>query len=124
MFRQTSNYQEFSAHLPTTISNLIFDPDQWLLAKIDKFSYITENDTVPRIFTVTPNPVKTELNIWFKDEPSSYDIRLVDISGKIIYTYNSTDRLSVIDIKNFHEGVYILLIIIDNKMYSTKIVKI
>ncbi len=121
-FRQLGNYQEFRDNIPRRISNLRFDSDQWLLADIDSFGYITDNPK--NLFTVLPNPVRDKLTILFKDEPGKYIIRLVDLSGKVISSTEGTDKYAVMDFKAYQKSPYILLIIIGNNLYSTKVIKI
>ena len=121
-FRQLGNYQEFRENLSGKISNLIFDPHKWLLAEVDSFGYIDENQN--SLFTVSPNPVTSELTVLFKDEPGNYAVRLVDLSGKTIYVTKGSDKYAIINLNAYQKSTYILLIEIDNKLYSTKIIKI
>jgi aminopeptidase N len=123
-FRQIANYQEFKEKLSGRVVNLKFDPHHWLLADVDNFGYINKSDNHSGLYTVWPNPVKDELTILFKNEPSGYSVRLVDLSGKIIYAADGTDKYTVINLKPYHKSPYILLILMDNNLYATKIIKI
>lgn len=121
-FRQLGNYQEFRESLSGKISNLTFDPHKWLLAEVDSIGYIDENQN--SLFTVAPNPVTSELKVLFKDDPGNYAVRLVDLSGKTIYVTEGNDRYTIINLNAYQKSTYILLIEIDDKLYSTKIIKI
>lgn len=121
-FRQLGNYQEFREPLSGRITNLKFDPHQWLLAEIDSFGYLSDNPS--NLFTVSPNPVTSDLIVSFKNQPGNYTVSLVDLSGKTIYYNEGTERYAVINLNHFQKGTYILLMEINNTLYSTKIIKI
>ena len=121
-FRQLANYQEYREYLPGRISSLKFDPHAWLLADMDSFGFVYDNPNSQ--FTASPNPVTDELTVFFKNEPGNYTVRLVDLSGKIIYETEGSERSALINLNAFQKSTYILLIEIGDNLYSTKIVKI
>ena len=122
-FRQLSNYQEFKEYLPGRISGLEFDPQKWLLAEVDRFGHISENGDPGSLFTISPNPVRDELKIWFKEEPGEYSVRIADLSGKIVYSAQGTNQYTVINFKAYQKSQYILLILINDNLYASKVVK-
>lgn len=71
---------------------------------------------------VYPNPTNNSFSIDLPDNGSGYDIKVFDLSGKIVLSQKRSS-LSNIDISNFVKGVYPILIRANDVYYSAKIVK-
>lgn len=71
---------------------------------------------------VYPNPSSSFITVDFDNHNSPFDVRITDVSGKVIFTKNLlTDKR--IDISELPIGNYILLIKSNSNYYSTKIMK-
>jgi len=57
-------------------------------------------------FTVSPNPVQTQLTIHHSKEIEN--IGLYDLSGRLLRTYSGAGAITVIDISDLDSGVYFL----------------
>lgn len=79
---------------------------------------IIENNS--SIFYLQPNPVNEILNITYS-ENTSYSVSIIDINGRILK--NSNNSPSSIDVSNFENGIYILLIQSDGKSSHQKFIK-
>jgi aminopeptidase N len=123
-FRQLGNYQVFREYMPGNISGLRFDPEKWLLAEVDRFGHISDSMNPEELFTVFPNPVKDELRIWFKEKPLEYSVRVVDLSGKIIHSFKGSDQYTVLNFNTYQKSQYFLLMLINDNLYATKIIKL
>jgi hypothetical protein len=77
----------------------------------------TDNDEDEINFTISPNPVKTQLAIRYSKEVSN--ILLYDMAGKLLKTYKITETNPVLDISDLATGIY--FITIDGK--SVKFIK-
>jgi hypothetical protein len=79
------------------------------------------DDILENSISIYPNPVNYELKIM-NCEYRINAVEITDISGKVIYNskfiiYNS------INVSHLPEGVYLLKIMIDNNIFTKKIVK-
>jgi endonuclease I/chitodextrinase len=85
------------------------------------YNPLSIEDNKQDIFSIYPNPVKSELTIQLKLDEST-KIEIYDILGKRVLnkTINSTSKLNVQDIKT---GIYILKITQGNTSISKRLIK-
>ena len=69
---------------------------------------------------IYPNPVKDQLTIN-NGELKIINVEIVDITGKIISTFNS--QLSTINVSSLQQGIYFVKIETDKGIVTRKIVK-
>jgi len=75
-------------------------------------------------FKIYPNPAQNYINIQFdENEYAQKDIRIIDMSGRIIKTAELYSDMETIDISEIQKGLYILEIRTQNKVYRQKFVK-
>jgi len=73
---------------------------------------------------VYPNPFTNELNIQLPENvKGSYTFKISDITGKIIYSRQQTEKLFVFNGFSLPKGVYILSIESNGKIIAKKVVK-
>jgi hypothetical protein len=70
---------------------------------------------------IYPNPTSGEINLELNGEPSRFSI--YDLTGKSLLYMQSSNSSKKIDIRNFENGIYILLVIQGNERKMFKIVK-
>lgn len=72
---------------------------------------------------IYPNPAKSELVIEIPQQPERFkSIRLIDSSGKILYTRNiDKEQLIKIETVNFKKGIYIIEIKSTDKVITEKV---
>lgn len=75
--------------------------------------------------SVYPVPVKRSLNISIatEDECANYLFNLCDISGKNLLSGNLSNGKNTFDVFDYPDGIYILKIIYQKKVFQTKIIK-
>ncbi len=95
----------------------------------DPFSNVLQNsviykyiDTV-KVFSVSPNPFKNELNISFRNNNKKRDIRITGITGKVFIEQSSTSANLNLDISFLKSGIYLLYVTEEGLKYTEKIVK-
>lgn len=75
---------------------------------------------------VYPNPSDGNFSLSFKGKDSSYEVKLMDVTGNIVYnnTLNATGRSvnEQISLTNVSQGDYILFIEKDGKTHQEKVV--
>jgi PKD repeat protein len=89
---------------------------------------IKKNDLSNSGFSVYPNPVTNELNVVMEDAGNAKTViaKLYDINGKVIkaeraITVNRTCQLTV-DLSTIARGIYFLQLVLDEKLFSKRIV--
>lgn len=75
---------------------------------------------------IYPNPSDGNFSVSFKGKDSSYNIKLMDVTGNIVYSnsINATERSvsEQISLSNIGQGDYILFIENDGKSHQEKVV--
>ncbi len=68
-----------------------------------------------------PNPVSEVLNIEMPFINNKTELEIADIAGKIIYKTDINSKITSVDLSNEANGVYIVKILIDEKVITKKI---
>lgn len=120
--RQTSNFNAWDIYLPGTISSFLVDPNQWLILELDNVQFTGTHQSEPR-FRIVPNPARARVNVYFTGAADPYTIYLVDPAGQIIFSRETHDQHTVLDIAGYPPGFYVILIKYENHIYQAKFVK-
>ncbi|WP_445457814.1 T9SS type A sorting domain-containing protein [Flavobacterium sp. HNIBRBA15423] len=84
---------------------------------------IEKNDN----FSIYPNPVVTTLNIRKIDDINFLDLKIIDLTGKVLYYNNKINKFESkefpINVSNLPKGLYSLIIKTDKKEIIYKFVK-
>lgn len=118
-----SSYEEFSIKLPFKVKEVVFDPDEWLLAK----AVMTFPDPNLTLLTLYPNPFNGILNISLDGlDMESWEI--VDACGRSVISrdYNTPvlkGNIEKIDCNSLANGVYLIKITGNEKILLRRIVK-
>ncbi|MBR0178260.1 MAG: CotH kinase family protein [Bacteroidales bacterium] len=70
---------------------------------------------------VFPNPAKDRINIQFTEDREA-SIRLYDMMGRLVYSYNTTKQSFSIPTHGYSKGIYMLLINVSGKQQTEKVV--
>jgi endo-1,4-beta-D-glucanase Y len=87
-----------------------------------KIISVTRNDLTS--LNVAPNPFSNETNIHvFSPTQEKLQLKIMDLSSKEVYsaTHNSNESISVG--ANLPSGIYIIQVIVDDRIYHSKMVK-
>lgn len=88
--------------------------------------YVMENNPLNSIVcNVYPNPTKDYITISFdKNLKDPFTLFLSDISGRLISKWSNIDKKNYqISLKNLSEGTYVLIIEMNKRTFSKKIIK-
>jgi hypothetical protein len=84
---------------------------------------VTENVAIKNIvnneINVFPNPSSGDFTLKLSGNKM---ISVIDFSGKEIFNQFSNENVTCIDLKNLNNGIYILKVLADNKIYFGKII--
>ncbi|MFH2142552.1 MAG: M1 family aminopeptidase [Bacteroidota bacterium] len=118
----TQNNQVYSIYLPENVTDLIVDPDNWIL---DGQGTVVINMEINQNFipvSIFPNPAANNLNIEFSDN-NFYNINLIDVNGKCLIQRENSNSC-IIDLEDINSGIYHLVIKNDSSVGTYKIVKL
>ena len=74
--------------------------------------------------TIFPNPVKETLYITVSDQPTVFDVQLVDQTGKLIRNYANSSVQAGVDVSDLAVGMYFIpLTLPDGKVATYKFIK-
>ncbi|WAC02716.1 T9SS type A sorting domain-containing protein [Lacinutrix neustonica] len=84
----------------------------------------TDNDIENKSIVTYPNPVRNVLYIQSQTVLKECHITITDVLGRIVYTNPNTIIDGAYEIKaNFSQGTYILRLVVEGKIYTTKLIK-
>ncbi|MGF2413390.1 T9SS type A sorting domain-containing protein [Ferruginibacter sp.] len=83
---------------------------------------VTQNDIRVKLF---PNPVADKLSVYLVGDNSRRDLKLYDLSGRLIYTQQLNDMFTTLDLQKLSKGMYVVKITdaAGKLLYSEKVVK-
>lgn len=122
---QTSNLETFKIPFRDSVTNVVVDPDNWILNK-DGTIYSIE---LPRnnnsFFNFYPNPCKDIIHVNFNLELNQIEkqIQIINLTGKLLNTFRIYSNYIPINISNLSTGIYLLRGISENKSYTYKFIK-
>ena len=121
---QTENVQSFQAYLPYPLDSIQVDPDNWVLNGVGVIQSVTDpTDDLNSYFACYPNPFNDQIFVQLPDIETNMQIRISDITGKIIYDFFKNSNNSVINTSLLPEGIYFIKINTENNIYIKKLIK-
>jgi aminopeptidase N len=120
LIRQRSNYDQYKIFLNKKVTDLKVDPDKWLLMDINVQNYHEKE----RKYIIAPNPARDKLEIQFSKPVEEYRIYITDTSGRIIENFKSNTQYYRLDVDSLSKGLYFILIRENDKLFSSKFIKI
>ncbi len=125
VFNNTYNNQDFNFPLNFKITNVNVDPDKWLLAEY-KISNITEFENFDKLLIDTyPNPTNGLININLNKKILINSVEVFTSLGEPVYkstNYIQPTNFIQLDLRDFENGFYTLLINEENRSSSLKLI--
>ena len=88
---------------------VVVDPEKWTMEKVNSLIIDMNEIESPVYFTVGPNPVTDQLNVYFPNGiNNNISLELTDLSGKTIYKADIQNEKTKIDMSELPRGMYIL----------------
>ncbi len=72
--------------------------------------------------SVYPNPADTYIKIELPEENDSYKIDIINLSGQVVYSEQSNSNKLNIQTSDLSQGIYLLNIQSENKVYTSKLI--
>ena len=95
------------------------DIDICVFPLVDATEVGIEEEIAAGNFNIYPNPVRDKLNIYYEKQIN--DVKLFNISGKVVYEKSVGSVNAVINVADFQQVIYILQIITKDGVHSRKI---
>jgi len=111
--------QQFVIVVPTFVSNVVEDPENWIL----DVSSTIKKPVTEGTFSVGPNPFSDHLIIEFNYTNLIRDIIITDLNGRIVKKYQTSNPVVMINTNDLVRGVFIITVKEGGESLSTKIVK-
>lgn len=106
------------------------ETNNWILSEHNKYFLSPIDGVLPpvneenRIAKLYPNPVSQILKIrLLSTESVKYDLKLLDLSGKVVFLYESSSLFTSLNLRNLKPGLYIYLLTDGIRKQSGRIVK-
>jgi transglutaminase/protease-like cytokinesis protein 3 len=83
------------------------------------------SDNIPTGVKLFPNPITNGLlNIELTSVKESAILKIIDLSGRVVYnkTLMTSNNIQKLNIKELNPGPYLVRVLLDNKIYTKKIV--
>jgi len=116
---QDDPFERYSIYLPGIVTSIIADPDNYVLKSIGIYKSLEKTPDV----IVSPNPFNNYLMIQFEEPYKDKTIFLTDLKGKLMYQDKFTSQLVKLDLQKISQGIYILGVRMNGKLYSFRVVK-
>ena len=114
---QNSNTQVFKVFVPHKITGIVVDPNNWVLNKIGSVTQgINENIYDDLLISCYPNPFVDNIFLEFLDNKYNHTIKLIKITGNIIFEISTNDKSIDINTRDIAKGIYFLKV--DNGIYN------
>ena len=72
--------------------------------------------------SIYPNPTSNYFYIFANNDFITYEINIIDISGKIIYKSELSKKTTMIYVNNYPAGIYFVNIITDTNIISKQLI--
>ncbi|PLX19444.1 MAG: hypothetical protein C0599_10945, partial [Salinivirgaceae bacterium] len=95
-----TNYEEFTGNVIVEGADITVDVSMTV-----GIGSVTEN-----IANVYPNPAYNTITVAIDELPANATMQLVDLTGRVIYNSNVTATNTTLNLTNYSEGTYILMI--------------
>lgn len=127
LLRPEENIQFFKVPASGQVKTLTFDPDKWLIKKVNSFHQVDENGNIilstsyqsPEELIVFPNPATTEIHLSRKVN----SIKIYDTTGRSILLIQLNHQVQTIDISELNPGLYFFQAADDSQLWNGKFLK-
>lgn len=80
-------------------------------------------ESIVSAFNLYPNPASELVNVKVPESLMDSQIRLMDITGKVVLTQQLTQSIVSIDVNTIPAGIYVVEVLKDGKSYTSRLIK-
>ncbi|MFH0894908.1 MAG: M1 family aminopeptidase [Bacteroidota bacterium] len=104
---QTANLNSFKVHVDHSVTSIEVDPNNWVVNATGSITVNIDKAVSEMLnFSVSPNPVKENLIIYFPPQSGKCEIKVLDMTGKVCLTAVSEGTMFKASMANLNSGVY------------------
>jgi hypothetical protein len=115
----TESDHTFYIPVSGVISDVLPDPDNWLLDVITILKKPLQNGT----FIINPNPFTDEIWVEFNNSNIKREIIISDMTGKMLGRYETECAVISIPMKSIVRGIYLITVVENGESFTARIVK-
>jgi len=120
---QSKNIETFQVPIKEKITNIVVDPDNWIVDYENTNAVKTPKAPKP-LFSFSPNPANENIRVGFSNNrESSKLIDIYDLNGRLIKSYQTNNSDYIIDISYLAPGIYIIKGTSGNIFSTHKLIK-
>lgn len=103
---QTANVNTFKIKTKRTVTNIIVDPNNWIINKVGDITHITDEKNLPAI-RLYPNPTADYLNITSLKQGKK-EIWVTDMLGRVVYQNTIENDFCAVPVHHLPSQTYLL----------------
>jgi aminopeptidase N len=111
--------ETFRIKVTEEVNSIQIDPESNVLKNAAVYKYTD----LTKVFLVSPNPFKNELNIAFRNSTKPREIVLSGITGKVFLSQTVTAGSLTLDLSFLKQGIYLLQVTEDGIKYTEKVIR-
>jgi len=115
----TNQNQEFTI-AESAVDKIEFDPDKWLIAKADIVNPVLHVSLIADILIIPEDKYKI-IRVLLPEYLGKGNLRIVDLSGRLVKACELTESDSHINISNLKSGIYLVNVATNEKQKTEKI---
>ncbi|MCS7077566.1 MAG: M1 family aminopeptidase [Bacteroidia bacterium] len=119
---QTANTNIFKIKTYRTVTNIIVDPNNWIINRVGSVISINDNGSTISMAQIYPNPVHDYLNISFENKGRK-EILISDVVGKVVYHNHTDEDFISIPVEGLSNQIYLLTINTRDAKQTLKLAK-
>jgi len=104
----------------SVVDKIEFDPDKWLIAKADVVNPVLHVSLLAEIQIIAENKYGS-IRILLPEYLEKGNLRIVDLSGRLVKACELTESDSHINVSNLKSGIYLVNVVTNEKQKSEKI---
>ncbi len=122
LVQQTDNVTEYTKECEKTVTNVIVDPDNWVLNRVGSIVINVEQNLSDEYFAFWPNPAKNTLNLEFNNQPSAAKLKISTVTGQVVKTIIPNAKNMNLNIDDLKSGMYIITYESNNQKMNRKLI--
>ncbi len=124
-FIQQETLDIFEVTCSKNVMSIEVDPNNWTLEEVTSISSVGEKETNPAYFSIGPNPVVDNMNIYFlKESDNKKEIQIISGKGEVVVSKTIKGSNHVLDVSDLPAGMYFVVSTTGNSTSWAKFVKL
>jgi aminopeptidase N len=121
---QETNLDHFTIAIDQPVTDMMLDPDLWILHKLSSLVVGLDDIENPVYFTVGPNPFSDRLNIYSSFEPGNdHTVVVTDLAGRRVLEETLTGNVTTLSVGELSSGLYLVKVSDGGNEMTRKLLK-